>query len=179
MSQPIVKKDTIHTILEELFARNQKEIQTKSIVVIKQYHDQILETTLHEEHLRFILGSVLQYAILATGANGEISVVTKPVHPLRSPDEEKIVPLKGRYSEVSIHCSYIGGLMGDPGKSPAAPSAPQEEGLHSVLLFVRELVEKNQGSFEFEVDKKELRRRITLRFPAERRQAVYYKPVRS
>ncbi len=179
MSQPILKKDTIHAILEEVLAGREKELRAKSITVVRKYHDQILETTVHEEQLRFILGSILQYTILATPAGGEISVVTKPVHLQKSLEEDRIVPLKGRYSEVSISYSYPGEKVTELGKGVEPPNFQQEEGLHSVVLVVRELVQKSQGSCEFEVDKKELRRRITLRFPAERRQAVYYKPVQS
>ncbi len=179
MSQPILKKDTIHAILEEVLAGREKELRAKSITVVRKYHDQILETTVHEEQLRFILGSILQYTILATSVNGEISVVTKPVHLQKSLEEERIVPLKGRYSEVSIYCSYPGEHVSDLGKSLESSNFPQEEGLRSVVLVVRELVQKSQGSCEFEVDKKDLLRRITLRFPAERRQAVYYKPIHS
>lgn len=177
MSQPMVKKETIHEILEELLTGSERDFQARSIVVTKQYHDQIPETTMHEEELRFILGSVLQYAILTTPVNGEITVITQPIHLHKSPEEEKIVSRKGRYSEVSIRCSHLDEQVGGAGKGPEALSPSQEGGVHSVLLVIRELMQKSQGSFELEIDKKELRKQITLRFPAERRQAVYYKPV--
>ena len=176
MSQPMVKKETIHEILEELLTGSERDFQARSIVITKKYHDQLPETTMHEEELRFILGSVLQYAILATPVNGEITVVTQPIHLHKSPEEEKIVSLRGRYSEVSIRCSHHNEQMGGGGKVPEALSSSQEEGVHSVLLVIQELMQKSQGSFELETDRKELRKQITLRFPAERRQAVYYKP---
>ncbi len=170
MSQPVAKKDTIHAILEELLAGYQKELQDRSIVLTKDYHHQLLETTLHEEQLKFILGTVLQYAVLSASGNGEISVMTKPVLVQRLTEEEKIVPLKGRYSEVSIRWSFLGEPGKDSGRKP-------EEGLRSVLLIVRELLQKNQGNFEFQVDPRVSKKYITLRFPAERRQSFYYRPV--
>ena len=179
MSQPVAKKDTIHTILDELLAGYQKELEDKSILVSKDYHAQILEITVHEEQVRFILGSILQYAILTTPVNGSLRVTTRPVLLQKSPEEEKIVPLKGRYSEVSIQCSFLERPAPDPGKKPGAPNPSQEEGFRSLLLVSRELVQKHQGSFEFKVDDSELRKCVTLRFPAERRQSFYYKSVRS
>jgi hypothetical protein len=179
MSQPMIKKDTIHSILEDLLAGYQKELQDKSILVSKDYHAQLLEITVHEEQLRFILGSVLQYAILTTSVNGNLRVTTKPVVLQKSPEEEKIVSLRGRYSEVSIQCSFLERPSPDSRKKPEAPNPSQEEGFRSLLLVSRELVQRHQGSFEFKVDDRELRKCITLRFPAERRQSFYYKSARS
>jgi hypothetical protein len=179
MSQPVAKKDTIHTILDELLAGYQKELEDKSILVSKDYHAQLLEITIHEEQLRFILGSILQYAILTTPMNGSLRVGTRPVLLQKSPEEEKIVPLKGRYSEVSVLCSFLEKPALDPGKKPGAPNPSQEEGFRSLLLVSRELVQKHQGNFEFKVDDVEMRRSIIMRFPAERRQSFYYKSARS
>jgi hypothetical protein len=175
MSQPLVKKDTIHAILEELLAGYQKDFEDKSILVSKDYHAHLLEITVHEEQLRFILSSVLQYAILTTSVNGSIRIVTKPVVLQKSPEEEKIVPLKGRFSEVSIQCSYVESPIPDSGKKVESPAPPREEGFRSLLLVSREIVQRHQGSFEFKVDDRDLRKSITLRFPAERRQSFYYK----
>ncbi len=179
MSQPMVKKDTIHTLLEELLAGSQKELEDKSILLTKDYHAQLPEITVHEEQLKFILASVLQYAILTTPVNGSIRVTTRPVFLQKSSEEEKIVPLKGRYSEVSIQCSFLDKPIPETGKKAEAWNPFQEEGFRSLLLVSRELVQRHQGNFEFKVDDKELRKSITLRFPAERRQSFYYKSTRS
>ncbi len=106
-------------------------------------------------------------------------MTTKPVLLQKAPEEEKIVPLKGRYSEVSIRCSLPENPVPDPGKRPEAPKPSQEEGFRSLLLVSRELIQRHQGSFELKVDDRELRKCVMLRFPAERRQSFYYKSARS
>jgi len=46
-----------------------------------------------------------------------------------------------------------------------------------ILRLVREMIRRNQGMIDFQMDQVKSRTRIFLRFAVERRRLTYYRPV--
>ena len=77
INTPIVKENTLYVILEEILEANEKQLREKNIKIIKKFEKNLPETYIHNEQVRFILHSVLQYAIFSTPRNEAIGVLMK------------------------------------------------------------------------------------------------------
>lgn len=177
INTPIIKKNTISIILEEVIEANEKQIQGKNIKILKKYENDLPETFIHDEQVRFILNSILQYALLSTSQNGTIGFLLKSFDFQNVGADKKAVFERNGYIEAAI------GFTGD--KEPLALSkdfpergpAQNEETTKLILQLVREILEKNHGMMTYEVDSKKPRTLITLKFPIERRKVIYYEPI--
>ena len=82
---------------------NEKPIQKKNIKIFKKFEKGLPETSMHDEQVRFILNSILQYAILSTPTNGTIGFLIKSLDGQKETPDKKISPKKnGAYIEVDI-----------------------------------------------------------------------------
>jgi light-regulated signal transduction histidine kinase (bacteriophytochrome) len=178
INTPITKSNTISLILEEVLEANEKQIQGKNIKIFKKCEEDLPETFIHDEQMRFILNSIFQYAILSTPFGGTIGFLIKSFDFHNAGPDKQISPERnGGYIEAAV------GFMGD--KEPSdplknvqgRPAIQKEETTKLILQLVKEILEKNRGGMTFEVDPKKPRTLITLRFPIERRKVVYYEPI--
>ena len=173
INNPIIKTDTLHLILEGILEANERPIQKKNIKIFRKLEKDLPETSMHDEQVRFILNSILQYAILSTPLNGTIGFLIKSLDGQKGTPDKKISPKNnGAYIEVDI------GFMGN-NKSSVQPgnTSGKEEGINLILELAKEIIQKNRGTMTFQVDKKKPRTLITLKFPIERRKVIYYEPI--
>ena len=175
LNSPIRKADTVHRLIEEELKKHQAKLEGKGIKLFKKFEKGLPETIVPDEQLRYILSSVLQYALanlspnLSMGLSTRSFVLEKEVG--EGPDFFK---KDGRYIEISV------GFMGY--KKPAeqgmgTTTLQKEEPLDLILRFVKEVVQRNQGTMRIEADEKKSKTFISLRFPVERRKVVYYQSV--
>ncbi len=178
INTPIVKSNTISIILEEVLEANEKQIRNKKVKIFKKCEKDLPETFIHDEQMRFILNSVLQYAILSTPLEGTIGFLIKSFDFQNGIPGKKISPERnGGYIEAAI------GFTGD--KMPAVKSkdissgsaTQKEETTKLILQLVEEILITNHGAMTYEFDPKKPRTLITLRFPIERRKVIYYEPI--
>ena len=178
INTPIIKSNTISIILEEVLEANQKQIENKKIKIFKKCEKDLPETFIHDEQTRFILNSILQYAILSTPLGGTIGFLMKSFDFNHGGADKKISPERnGGYVEAAI--GFMGGKEpSDPSRNvQGSPAIQKEETTKLILQLVREILLKNHGSMTYEVDPKKPRTLITLRLPIERRKVVYYEPI--
>jgi hypothetical protein len=178
INTPIVKSDTISILLEEVLLANNKQLQCKQIKVVKKCEKDLPETFIHDEQLKFILNSVLQFAILSTPPEGTIGFLIKSFHFHHDRPDNTISPERnGGYIEAAI--GFIGGKdHTEQSKDfPAYSAIQKEETTKLILQLVKEILQKNHGSMTYEIDPKKPRTLITLRFPIERRKVVHYEPI--
>src|SRR4030043_572674 len=103
INTPIIKSNTISLILEEVLEANEKQIKSKIIKIFKKCQKDLPETFIHDEQVRFILNSVLQYAILSTPINGAIGLLIKSFDFQNGMSGKKILPERnGGYIETAI-----------------------------------------------------------------------------
>ena len=178
INTPVIKSNTISNILEEVLEANEKQIECKKIKIFKKCEKDLPEALIHDEQMRFILNSILQYSILSTPPGGTIGFLIKSFDFHNGGPDGKLSPEQnGGYIEAAV------GFMGD--KEPSDPfknvqgnrSVRKEETAKLILKLVREILQKNRGGMAYEVDPKKPRILITLRFPIERRKIVYYEPM--
>ncbi len=79
ISSPVVKSNTIHSLLDEALDAIRESLQEKSISQVKEFYKDLPETIVHEVPLRFILSSVLQYAVSSAMPKGTIGIWTRSV----------------------------------------------------------------------------------------------------
>jgi signal transduction histidine kinase len=173
INTPIVKADTLQVILDGILEANEKLINHKKIKIIKKLEKDIPETSMHDEQVRYILNSILQYAILSTPPNGTIGFLIKSLNGQKEiPDKKTSSKNNGAYVEVDI------GFMGNNESSgQSEKGSNKEESIHLILKLVKEIIQKNRGTMTFQVDKKKPRTLITLKLPIERRKVIYYEPI--
>ena len=175
LNTPVIKSNTVHRVLEEVLKKYENQLDSKKIRIVKKFEKDLPETIVHEEQLRYIFTSVLEYAIPLTIPNGSIGFLTRVLEMQKESDEIKAALEKdGRYVEVMI--AFTGHK-----KSPeqfesilGIEPARKEEGIDLKLLLVKEIVRKNLGTMKFDVNEKKPKTLITVIFPIERRKVIYY-----
>jgi hypothetical protein len=151
------------------------QLEEKGIRVFRKFENDLPETTVHEEHLRYIVNSILQYAIPFIPPNGSIGLLTKSagVQKETSKDQD-LAQENGRYIEILI---VFTGFKKSAEQFEAVlgiPAIQQEEAIELELRLIKEIIQKNHGVMKLEVNEKKPRTLISLLFPIERRKVVYY-----
>jgi len=178
INTPIKKANTIHFLLEVILDEYEKPLEERKIRVFKKFEKDLPETIIHDEQLKYILSSILQYAIFSTPLNGSIGFLTKSFNVQKGAEDRKVLLQKdGKYVEILIvFTGYQKGIEQLMSPSSILP-VQKEEALNLLLLLVRELVQKNRGMLKFKVNEKKPRTILSVTFPAERRKLVYYPPI--
>jgi len=184
LSAIIPKTNTVHTLIEELLKKNQVRLEEKNIRLFKKFEKELPETAAPEDQLRYILNTILHYAITIIPANGSIGFLTKSSMPQRGVSEEQVLFKKDdNYVEILIQFTGHGMQMEEFQKAPQIQMNQRkklmnfESVLDLELRLVEDIVKRNRGMFKLEVDEKKSRTSILLRFPVERRKGVFYQPV--
>ena len=177
VNTPIVKANTLYTILEEILEANEKQFRQKNMKITKRYEKDLPDTFIHPEQVRFILRSVIQHAILSTPPNGVIGFLIKSSDPNKGTSAEKPSPENNRrYIEVMI--GFNGdGKPGNKSKTLSETPEDQSKGMADLILkLAKEILQRNHGMM-VETHGDRLKTLINLRFPVERRKVVYYEPI--
>ncbi len=172
---PIRKVNTIHNIIEEVLKKHQAKLEEKGIKVLKRLEKDLPETIVPDEQLKYIIGSVLQYALALTPPNWNLGLSTRSfILEKEASEVQSLFKKDGKYVEISVVF---------PGhQRPSEPvlemaTLQKEEASDLILRFVKEVVLRNQGTIKIGADEKKTRTYIFLRFPVERRKVVYYQPL--
>lgn len=175
ISNPIKKADTIRTLIEEVLKEYEIKLEENELKVFKKFEQDLPETTVPDDQLRYILNSVIQYAISSRPPNGSIGILTKSFLLQKESGEGQTIPKKnGRYIEILVVFPGYKRAMDQFGKALGIPIPEKEELLNLELRLVKEIVQKYRGMMKFEVDEKKGTAFISIRLPAERRKVVYY-----
>jgi hypothetical protein len=175
LNTPIRKMNTVHTIIEELLKKHQVKLEAKGIKLFKRFEQNLPETIVPDEQLKYAVGSVLQYAMVLTPPGWNIALSTKSLLVEKETAEaEGVFKRDGRYIEISVAFA----VRQRPSK-PASGTATiqKEEALDLLLRFVRRVVLRNHGTMKIGADEKKTKTFISLRFPVERRRVVHYQSV--
>jgi len=175
VNTPIEKTNTVHFILEDVLKRNAVQLNEKKIEIFKKFEKDLPETTVHEEQLRYILNSLLQYAIPSIPPSGSIGFLTKSFDMQEEISGNKtLIQNDEKYIEIMIvYTGYKKSI--EPFEAVlGVPAFHKEEPVELELRLIREIIQRNQGTMKFEVNEKKPRTLISLRFPIERRKVIYY-----
>ena len=175
VTTPITKTNTLYVILEEILDANDKLLQQKEIKIYKKYEKDLPDTFIHPEQVRFILHSVLQYAIFLTPPDEVIGIFMKS--DVNGTGVGKPLPEdKRRYVEVVLGFNGNGKLVDQSEDLSEAPR-DQIRGMADLILrLAKDILERNHGMV-IETHNGKSETFIALRFPIERRKVVYYEPI--
>jgi nitrogen-specific signal transduction histidine kinase len=73
LSTPIKKTNTIHNLIEEVLKKHENRLAEREILIFRRFEDNLPETIVPDELLKYILNSVLQYAIALTSPGYRVS----------------------------------------------------------------------------------------------------------
>jgi nitrogen-specific signal transduction histidine kinase len=180
INHPVEKKDTIHFIIEDVLKKHGTQIENKRIKLFRNYEKNLPETILHEEQLRYILTSLIQYAIPSIPTSGSIGFLTKSLNDRKgngegqfpSPRERKYIEIMMVFTGYKRPTDPLDTLLG------VSPSRDKETTDLEIRL-IKEMIERNRGMMTFEVNEKKLRTLVSLKFPAERRKVITYQTTNS
>jgi len=175
-STPVVKRDTVNTLVEEVIKKHERQFEEKRIKVIKkQFEKDLPETILPDEQLRYILNSVIQYALLSVPPDGSIGFLTRLLNMETSKGQEwDQLQKDGRYLEVLVVSAGYEKPDEETGVVSEMPNAHQEEAVELILRLAKEIIEKNKGMMRYKVYEDKPMTFISLILPVERRNVVRY-----
>ncbi|MGZ3568526.1 MAG: hypothetical protein ACXU9W_06995 [Thermodesulfobacteriota bacterium] len=175
INNPLIKTDTVNTIIDEELKKYQVELEEKKIKLFKTLEKNLPETAVPDDQLRYILTCLLQYVIASLLPNVSLGLFTKSlviqrergVDQAPAQREEKYVEILMAFTSPQTPMDQFEPALGSPGR--------QKEGiLNLTLRLLDEMVQKNRGVMTFREDEKKKRTIISLRFPMERRKVIYY-----
>jgi hypothetical protein len=176
-STPVVKRDTVNSLIDEMIKRHERQFEEKRIKIIKrQYEKDLPETILPDEQLRYILNSVIQYALLSTPPDGSIGFLTRflNIDALKGKEWGQLQK-DGRYLEILVVTAGYEKPDEEGGVIPGMASPHQEEeAVELILKLAREIIEKNRGMMRYKVYEDKPMTFISLVLPVERRSVVHY-----
>jgi len=101
VNTPIEKTNTVHFILEDVLKRNADQLNERKIEIFRKFEKDLPETTVHEEQLRYILNSLLEYAIPSIPPSGSIGFLTKSSDfPKETNGNKTFIQNEERYIEI-------------------------------------------------------------------------------
>jgi nitrogen-specific signal transduction histidine kinase len=172
---PIEKTNTVHFILEDILKKNADQFEEKKIKIFRKFEEGLPETIVHDEQLRYILNSLVQYAIPSIPPNGSIGFLTKSLDIPRG--NKTLVQKDERYIEIMIVFTGYKKQKESFENVLGVPAIHREDAVDLELRLIKEIIQKNQGTIKFEVNEKQPRTFISLKFPIERRKVIYYQSM--
>jgi len=177
INTPIERTNSLCIMLEEILEANDRQLREKNIKIVKKCEENLPETYVHNEQVRFILHSVLQYTILLTPRNETIGFLLKALDFQDATDTKKGSPEKKKgYVEIVVGFDGDGKLAG-PLEDLLKMPEDQRQPTDLILILVNDILTRNRGSMTIESNGKRPKTLITLRVPIERRNIVNYAPI--
>ncbi|MGD0915257.1 MAG: hypothetical protein ABSB22_02260 [Thermodesulfobacteriota bacterium] len=172
---PIIKRDTVSRLIEEALKRHYLRLEEKKARIFKKFEKDLPEAIVPDEQLRFILDSVLQYAIALMPSHGSVEFLARSiVLPREGVGDQEFFKRNEKSVEIMVVFTGYGESKEESEKGLGVPIAKEEVVSDLVLRLVDMVVKMNQGTMQFEVDETESKHRIVLKFPQERRKVVHY-----
>jgi hypothetical protein len=164
----IRKKNIVHAVLEEILDGNEEKFKERKIQVVKkQFEKDLPETSIREDHLRYILNWVVQYAISSVSLNGNIGLFTRSFDFQEVKDDSQSFLKKDRnYIEVIIFFTTHEKVDGPSGTELGDQTLMRENLNDFILPLVEEIISMNGGIIRVKADHKKHYTQILLILPA-------------
>ncbi len=169
----VTRKDTVNTLIEKTLEKHHNKLEAKNITVFKKLEKELPETVVPDEHMEFILDSIVQYANTVMPFGGEIAFSTKSSFVTPRPTFATAVPMREDYSRRSVQISvtYKGSEERFKMEMKSLPGHP-ETAPNLLLRLVNLLVNEHRGTIEHVSDDTKAKGHIVLKFLSDRRQEL-------
>jgi len=167
---PIRKVNTVHNIVEAVLKKHRAKLEEKGIKLLRKFEKDLPQTVVPDEQLKFVLSSILQYAMVVTPPNWNIALSAKSLL-LEKPacESEGLLKGDGKRIEISVAFAVHPGLS-EPTLGTA--TTRKKEAPDILLRFVKEVVAHNHGTMKIGTNEKRTKTLVSLRFPVERRRVT-------
>lgn len=165
---PIRRDNIVHVVLEEILDGNVEKFKDRKIQVVKkQFEKELPEASIREDHLRYILNWVVQYAISSVSSYGNIGLFTRTFDFQEVKDDSQW-PLKKdrKYIEVIIFFTTHEKVNGPSGAESGDQALMRENQNDFILPLVEEIVRVSGGIIRVKTDHKKHYTQILLILPA-------------
>jgi len=165
---PVRRKNIVHAVLEEILDGNEEKFKERKIQVVKrQFEKDLPETSIREDHLRYVLNWVVQYAISCVSLNGNIGLFTRSFDFQEVKDDSQSFLKKDRrYIEVIIFFTTDEKVNGLPGTGLGDQALMRENQNDFILPLVEEIISANGGIIRVKADPKKHYTQLLLILPA-------------
>jgi hypothetical protein len=177
VSSPLEKRDTVHGVIEEVLKGYGELLEEKGIKLFKKLEPNLPEITVPDDPLRFILRSLLWYALTWISPIVSMGFLTQTLpHRIETSSKDGTL-LKRERQDIKIVIILSGHkeplrLSATPVETPVL----QKEGVAGFMLrLIEDIVRDNRGEFRAETDGKKAWILFSLTFPVERRKKTYYR----
>jgi hypothetical protein len=178
VNNPILKTNTINTLLEEELKKYQVELGEKKIKIFKALEKDLPETAVPDDQLRYILSCALQHIMTLIPPSVSFGLLTRSIVLQREKiDDKTLAQKKEKYVEILMAYTGHETLTNLFGSGLETQGRRRDGILDLTLRLVDAIVQRNRGMMRFEEDEKKQKTIISLKFPVERRKVVYYRPA--
>ena len=173
VTAPVKKKATVNILIEEVLEKYRAQFKEKEVKLFKKVEKDLPETVIPDVPFRFILDSILQYAVISIPRLETLGLLARSFVLRKPPLQQALFGKEGRYVEITL---FFKGrkspkdFLGEEGEKGAIQ---RDTSLDLLLKMADEMVHKNRGMMRFRVDEKEANLSVSLELPAERRRAFY------
>jgi hypothetical protein len=167
IKSPIRRKNIVHAVLEEILDGNEEKLKGKKIQVVKkQFEKDLPETSIRDDHVRYILSWVVQYAISSVSSNGNIGLFTRSFDFQEVKDDSQSLSKKDRkYIEVTVLFTTHEKVNGPSGTELGNQALIRENQNDFILPLVEEIISTNGGIIRVKADHKKHWTQILLILP--------------
>ena len=165
---PARRKNIVHAVLEEILDGNEEKLKERKIQVVKrQFEKDLPETSIREDHLRYVLNWVVQYAISSASLNGNLGLFTRAFDFQEVKDDSQSSLKKDRrYIEVILFFTTDEKVNGVPGTGLGDQALMRENQNDFILPLVEEIISANGGIIRVKADPKKHYTQLLLILPA-------------
>ncbi|MGZ3568745.1 MAG: hypothetical protein ACXU9W_08115, partial [Thermodesulfobacteriota bacterium] len=165
---PVRRKNRVHAVLEEILDGNEEKFKERKIQVVKRkFEEDLPETSIREDHLRYVLNWVVQYAISSASLNGNLGLFTRSFDFQEVKDDSQSSLKKDRrYIEVILFFTTDEKVNGVPGTGLGDQALMRENQNDFILPLVEEIISANGGIIRVKADPKKHYTQLLLILPA-------------
>jgi nitrogen-specific signal transduction histidine kinase len=162
-----------------VLTKYETELEEKNVKTTETFEENLPETMVPDEQLKYILNSVLLYAVASALSGGSIEFSTRSLKLQRDVNRGQAFSEKvERCIEIRLVGSGVAKQGGGPGKTVEEILSPQKNrGFDLLLRLAKEVVQENRGKMRFETDEEKAKIAISLVLPVERRKAFFNRPA--
>jgi len=166
IKSPIRRKNIVHAVLEEILDANEEKFKDKKIQVVKkQFEKDLPETSIRDDHVRYILGWIVQYAISSVSSNGSIGFFTRSFDSQEVKDDSQSLKKDRKYIEVTIFFTTQEKVNGASKTQSGDQALIRENENDFILPLVEEIINMNGGIIRVKADHKKHWTQILLVLP--------------
>lgn len=169
VTSPIKKTNTVNNLIEEVLKKHRVQLEEKGAKLIKKLEKDLPEIVVPDKQLRFILNSILQYAVILMPSHETLGFLTQSFVLQEQHPEQTLFKKNEPYVETTLFFTGFKRPVEPFGMGRETEAVQEKDSLDLILRLVKEMVHKNRGVMKLQGDKKDAKLFISLEFPVERR----------